>query len=267
MKSFPLIGLLLILENLIWSEDQDAQEFSIMPIPSYSGETCVAFLDIYGFKRLMERGIKAEEALDKFYSTIFRVNRDFDDSQMNVRKIRSLIVSDCSVVFVDNTGLTQDEISDVKMVLRFVQKVNQELLVSSGSLSILTTCSVDYGPFKYEDRIEFEGLGKDYFFGKPYVAAFLDNEKLRNRPGYCRVIRKNLEISEISRNVPPLSLLETDGDYYYFYWMLNSLSELASFKRQYEDVSESTYRNMGTLLRSFKNSARHPAYSDAPSQS
>jgi hypothetical protein len=233
-----------------------------VPIPSYSGETCVAFLDIYGFKKLMERGIKAEEALDKFYSTVFRINRDFNEIGINARKIRSLVVSDCSVIFVDNTGLTQDKVEDVKTVLRFVQKVNQELLVIDGSRSILTTCSADYGRFKYEDRIEFEGIGKDFFFGQPYVAAFLDNEKLKNKPGYCRIIGKNLRTLDDNLTIFPLSLLKTEGDYYYFYWMLNNLDELGSFQRRYEDVSESTYRNTAALLRSLGSSAGRSESSD-----
>lgn len=223
-----------------------------MPIPSYSGETCVGFLDISGFKKMMERGVRAERTLNKFYNTIFRVGSQFNVARSNTVKVRSLVVSDCAVIFIDNNELVQDRVRDLQTILRFIQRVNRDLVTSRGGLSIMTTCSIDYGRFKYEDRIEFRGIGKDYFFGQPYVKAFLDNEKLKSKPGYCRALRRNLNIPNNYRTSPPLSLLETEEDYHYFYWMLNSLDELPSFKREYEDISQSVYTKMVSLLREFE---------------
>ena len=76
-----------------------------MPVPSYSGETCVGFLDISGFRKMMERGVKAEKTLNKFYSTIFRIGSEFNIAESNTVKVRSLVVSDCAVIFVDNGGI------------------------------------------------------------------------------------------------------------------------------------------------------------------
>ena len=133
-------------------------------------------------------------------------------------------------------------------VLNFVQRVNRDLIAQNPNPPIMTTCSVDYGRFKYQDRIEFRGIGKNYFFGQPYVNAFLDNEELKNRPSYCRILRKRLPISDNHRGNHPFSLLEREGNYNYFYWMVNSLEELVLFREQYEDISKSLYPRIVSLL-------------------
>lgn len=224
-----------------------------MTIPNYSGETCVAFIDISGFRNMMERGIKAERALDKFYNTVFRTakTREFNSKESNLPKIRSLVVSDCAVVFVDNSRLRKNKMRDLSLLLRFIQNVNRTLIASYSNPSIMTTCSIDYGRFKYQDRIEFEGIGKDYFYGEPYVNAFLDNERLKRKPGHCRVLRKNLKILQIHRQDFPFSLLKREGNYNYFYWMLDNLDGFALFKREYEGLSQSVYTGMISLLKRF----------------
>ena len=200
---------------------------------------------------MIERGIKPERALDKFYSTIFRICSEFNSISTNTTKLRSLIVSDCAVIFVDNTRMRMNKMRDLGFALRFIQRVNRALISQNPIPSIMTTCSLDYGRFRYEDRIEFEGLGKDYFFGAPYVNAFLDNEKLKNRPGYCRILRKNLQVSDDNRTNYPFLLLERKGNYNYFYWMLDNLNALARFKRQYDKVLQSTYTGLTSLLQNF----------------
>lgn len=223
-----------------------------MPIPSYSGKTCVAFLDISGFKKMMERGIKAESALNKFYNTVFRSVGEFNSPRLDTIKIRSLVVSDCAVIFIDNMHMRENGMRDLRATLKFIQRVNRALTNPHPNPSIMTTCSIDYGRFKYQDRIEFEGIGKDYFFGEPYVNAFLDNEKLKNKPGFCRVLRKNLQISDDNRRTHPFSLLEREGSFNYFYWMLDSLNALERFKREYENVLQSIYTELTSLLQSFR---------------
>jgi hypothetical protein len=225
-----------------------------MPIPNYSGQTCVAFLDVSGFKQMMKRGIKAEIALNKFYNTIFRVSGDFRTLNNRITgdidpiRISSLVVSDCAVVFVDNQRKPEDKARDLESILNFILQINRDLISDSTGPRIMTTCSIDYGYFKYQERIEFENLGKEYFYGQPYVNAFLDNEDLKNKPGYCRILKKNLMVQENLRTHFPYSLLEDNGNYYYFYWMLDNPDETANFKREYKNLSQDVYEKMAALL-------------------
>jgi len=200
----------------------------------------------------MERGIRAEETLNKFYNTIFVIGSEFNPSPSvraaNTGHVRSLVVSDCAVIFVDNIQLGKNKMRDLESVLRFVKRVNQALITPNPSPPIMTTCSIDYGRFKYQDRIEFRGIGKAYFFGQPYVNVFLDNEKLKNKPGYCRILRNRLRTPDNLRRNHPFSLLQREENYNYFYWMLDSLDHLPQFKRRYEDISQSVYPQMISLL-------------------
>jgi hypothetical protein len=225
-----------------------------MPISDYSGQTCVAFLDISGFRQMMKRGIKAEVALNKLYNTIYRVSGSLRTLNNSIRKdpdpikISSLVVSDCAVVFVDNQRKPEDKARDLEFILRFILQINRDLISDAPGPRIMTTCSIDYGYFKYQERIEFEGLDKEFFYGQPYVNAFLDNEGLKNKPGHCRILKKNLEVQENLRTHFPCSLLEESGDYYYFYWMLDNPEEIANFKLEYENLSQSLYEKIAIFL-------------------
>lgn len=222
-----------------------------MPIPSYAErETYVAVLDISGFKEMMKRGIKAEEALNKFYNTVYSVQRNFlriCKSRNDLLPVNTIVVSDCVVLFSRNSRRAQDKVKGLRSILEFIQRVNCRLVTSISSPAIMTTCSIAYGKFKYEDRIEIKGITKDYFVGWSYVKAFEDNEygEPRIRPVECRILRDNLSVPESIHKTedPILSLLKKTRKYYYFYWMLGSPDDLKSFKREYKDA----YRLKGQL--------------------
>lgn len=200
---------------------------------------------------MMQRGVKAKETLNKFYNTIFRTVKYFNKAKrLGELKVRGLVVSDCTVIFIDNARSSQDRIRDLRSILRVIQRVNESLITPNDGPSIMTTCSVDYGDFEYQNRIEFRGIEKDYFYGRPYINAFLDNEKLKNKPCYCRVLKKNLEIPDDSRATPPLSLLKAEDDYNYFYWMLSNLDDLERFERRYKDIRQSVYPKLISLMQS-----------------
>lgn len=201
----------------------------------------MAFLDISGFQEMMRREYSAVKALNQFYNTVFGINRGFNRSKhRNMTKVRSLVVSDCAVIFVDNKHLDRDNVRDLQSILRFIQQVNQDLIKET-NLPMMTTCSIAYGRFKYRNRFELEGISREFFMGWPYVRAFLDNEyeEPKIRPGQCRLLRRNLEVNIEPITDPPFSLLEGIGDrkYYYFYWMLPNLKHLTQFEREYENAS------------------------------
>jgi hypothetical protein len=226
-----------------------------MTIREYSGKTYVAFLDLSGFKEMMKRQEQAANALDRFYNTIYHVGRGFTRANISSRllEVNEIVVSDCAILFSRNGEGEQDKIDGLRSVLSFIQQVNRYLISSTQSL--MATCVVDYGNFRYEDRIEFDGIGKDCFVGQPYLNAFLDNElgSPRIQPGQCRLLRKNLPTNVESTTDMPLSLLHGSNDqkYYYFYWMLDNLDVLQRFERDYRDTYQLKYTGMISVLKRY----------------
>jgi hypothetical protein len=210
-----------------------------MPIRRYEGETYVAFMDLSGFKEMMKRIEQAANSLDHFYDTVYRVARQFTqkDVKQGILPVNAIVVSDSAIIFSRNSPAEHDKIAGLRSILSFIQKVNLKLIVDA---SLMTTSVIDYGRFKYDDRVEFEGIGKDYFVGQPYIDAYLNNEngKPRIQPGQCRLLKDNL-----SKN------------YYYFYWMLSGLGRnfeiLHRFKQDYADTYQLKYRGMISVLKKY----------------
>ena len=58
----------------------------------------------------------------------------------------------------------------------------------------MLTTSIAYGHFRYQERIEFEGIEKNALYGSAYVSAYLDNDfgTPKIQPGQCRILVENL---------------------------------------------------------------------------
>ncbi len=134
-----------------------------MPLQPYSGEAFVAFLDISGFKELMKQNNRALKALNKLYQTGF-------DLINNGGGIEGLFVSDCGFLFVENTD---DACADFKKLIEGIKRINRTMLADS----FTTVASVAFGQFKYQDKLEIEGIEKNAIYGGAYVEALLDLEK------------------------------------------------------------------------------------------
>jgi len=240
-------------------------------IKNYTGKTFVAVLDVSGFKEMMKIRDRAESALGKFYSTIYIVGRNFLNtcSHEDFLEVNAIVVSDCAVIFSRNVNPAnqhaqiQDKTKGLRSILAFIQRINQRL-IDSGPESgepIMTTCSIAYGNFKYEDRIELYEVSKNYFLGHGYVNAFLDNESKtpRIQPGQCRLLKQDLDLPDnFPINAPrPLSLLEPTDEYYYFHWMLPNLESLRQFKKDYEDTYQLKYAGMIKVLQKYSSRTRN----------
>ena len=218
---------------------------------SYEGETCVAYLDISGFKEFMKKEEKAARVLDKFYTTLFTKTKNFSrsvDGRTSLVRMKSIVVSDCAIIFVDNSRcVSQDRIRDLRIILRFIQKVNRALIMGP-NVRIMTTCTIAYGKFKYMRRFEFDDISKEYFVGWPYVKAFLDNEsgEPRIQPGECRILQENLHVRIPEDSV--FSLLERTDKHYYFYWMLDNPTNITPFKKEYKKAYSALYNRLMDLL-------------------
>lgn len=216
-------------------------------VKDYHGDTCVAFLDVSGFKREVKADINlAASTLNKFYQKIYDVCLSINEinKPTSFPKVNMIVASDCAVVFSRtskrrNTSLTTRKIRILKVILDFIQQVNCLFIDPSSPPAILTTCSVAYGLFVYQDKRELSDLRKNCFLGTPYMEAFMDNEELKFQPGYSRLLRKRLDLrlSDLPKN-KPFSLLTEQNQYWYFYWMLDNLNYLQDFEREYQEACQ-----------------------------
>lgn len=222
-----------------------------MPISTFYGQTFVAFLDISGFKKLMENGRRAWKALDTLYRYGWRV------LQENEREVEGLFISDSGILFVRNC---QDEKTSLKSLLAVLKEVNEKMLQED---FILTT-SIAYGEFRYQRRIEFEGIEKAPIYGNAYVSAFLDNEngKPKIQPGQCRIVKENLpiEIEDVLEGdgsqdeiLHLVKKRNDDRNHYYFYWMVEEPWEIDRFERHYTDAYNLKYAGMLKALKGEEN--------------
>lgn len=139
-------------------------------IKRYEGKTFVGFIDISGFKNMMEEEDLAKRVLSKFYSTVYEVGKTFrerDSARERLHEVNAIVVSDCAVVFSRNENPADvpsqlpDMVKGLRSILEFIKKINQGLIGVQPTESdkpdppIMTTCSIAYGKFKYENRIGF----------------------------------------------------------------------------------------------------------------
>ncbi|MCJ7631975.1 hypothetical protein MUP77_06225, partial [Candidatus Bathyarchaeota archaeon] len=134
-------------------------------------------------------------------------------------------------------------------MLQFIKRVNLAFINREPS-SFMTTCSIAYGGFKFENRRDSEYIRKNCLRGPAYVEAYLDNEKEseKMKPGKCRLLKRGLSI-DLGQN-SEFALLEKERQYFYYYWMLNNSNEISPFKQKYDQTYEEMYDKLMRLLRS-----------------
>ncbi len=218
-----------------------------MSIEPIDKDTFVAFLDISGFKELMKDEKKALKALGRLYQY------GYDVLQENNRRVEGLFISDCGILFVRNC---QDKKICLRYLLAVIKKINEKMLEHN----VMLTTSIAHGHFKYQDRLEFEGIEKNLFYGNAYLAAFLDNEngKPKIQPGQCRIVKKNLpkdvvEALEDDYNQDEFLQLvrrrNNDDKHNYFYWMVENPSEIDGFEERYRGAYNLKFEGMLSALK------------------
>lgn len=210
-----------------------------MPINNYEGETFVAFLDISGFKEMMQNG-RAAEALNCFYNAGFRTVR-------NRNRVEGIFISDCGVLFVRNNQNNLNHADDLESIIEVIREIN-EIMIRNG---FMLTTSIAYGDFKYQERIEFTGIQKNLIVGNAYLEAFLDNEngKPKIQPGQCRLLEKNLPNRLINERFRMVRKRNENDKHYYYYWMVSAPNEIDRFEEEYKDTYNLKYAGMLNVLK------------------
>ncbi|MDD4899255.1 MAG: hypothetical protein PHT31_06370 [Candidatus Omnitrophica bacterium] len=217
-----------------------------MPITNFEGNTFVAFLDISGFKEMVKHQEKAWLALDRFYQLGYNILRRQNDE---FPRVDGLFISDCGILFAREGNSVQNQLSSL---LSKIEKINKGMLEED----VMLTTSIAFGPFKYQERIEFSGIEKNPVFGSAYIAAYLDsaNGKPAIQPGQCRILMENLpnEVigfiengqQEITRRIQRVGT-----KHYFFYWNVRSPHDIEGFIQRYHDSYNLKYSGMLKALK------------------
>jgi len=222
-----------------------------MPISNYDGNTFVAFLDISGFRELMGDERKAWKALDRLYEYGYEIL----SGQGDERRVDGIFVSDSGVLFVRRNNQIPRTSDDLVSLLIVLRRINKRMLDNG----FMLTTSIAYGRFRYQERIEFRGIGKNAVYGNAYVSAFFDNEngKPRIQPGQCRMIERDLPSQTKNRIAQTQSdnifgmikKREGDSKHYYYYWMVDHCNEIEGFEQEYKDTYSLKYAGMLKALK------------------
>lgn len=204
----------------------------------FDGQTFVAFIDISGFKEMMNNNNnRAWTALDTFYNAGYRELYHYG------RDIGGIFVSDCGVLFWGN-DLGNSSIEDKKIALKSllssIKNINREMSFQD---FILTT-SIAYGYFRFQRRIETEYIRKNPIYGNAYLTSYLDNAKgtPKIQPGQCRIVTKDIP-SDIL-DIQFLRRRSSNDKHYYYYWMVNNEDDINGFEEDYKDSYNLKYRGM-----------------------
>lgn len=232
-------------------------------VDSYWGETYVAYLDISAFSEMTKDLDSARKVLDCFFSTIYNL---CERHNTTLPKICMIVAFDCAVLFTRNQE-NSDRLNGLLKILTFFREANRQFILGNRSQPFVTTCSIAYGRFDYEDRTELADIRKNFVFGRPYLDAVLDQKggKPRIRAGECRLLkRKILRLGRL-RDESLLSLVLKRGNCRYFYWMLDNPRQQDDFERDYSDAYKSkrpgNYLKMIQVLKRYVNHIceQHPS--------
>jgi len=191
---------------------------------------------------------QAREALNKFYNEVYRFRMPYKRRDISENRVilNVISISDCAIIFSRNIRDNErDKIRGLTSLLSYIRFVNRSLIRSySNQPQLLTKCSICYGNFNFEIRDVEEGIDKEFLYGLAYLNAYIDTEI--NYPkldvGECRIIKRNLPNNiisilenqdEIINRSNVFSFLRDENNYYYFYWMLNNIEQLNTFKNEY----------------------------------
>jgi hypothetical protein len=228
-----------------------------MALSNFDGETFVAFIDISGFKKLMQKN-QAKNALDLFYKTGYNLIKD----QQSTHKIEGLFISDCGILFVNNLNDEPNLVQDLTSLLQMINTINRRML----NENFMLVSSIAYGKFKYQNRFEIQNIEKNAIYGDAYVDVVTDIEGNYRKiePGECRLIAKSLppDIKEIIENQSAdmfnlVKRKKNRDNYYYYYWMCETENDIERINRDYHKSTDAKYDIILKSLKQGRNSARY----------
>lgn len=202
-----------------------------MPLRPFNGRTFVAFIDISGFKLMMQKNDEAMKALTRFYQAGY----DCIDENGSVQ---GFFVSDCGILFSDGIDF-QTQLDDL---LSVIKNINRRML----NHGLMLTTSIAYGYFSYSNKLEFEGIGKNPIYGQAYLDAYLDsaNGKPKIEPGQSRLLLNSLSENQIEDILMNPFLIKKGRSHVHFYWNLEQPEHVTAFEIKYRDAYSRKFQGM-----------------------
>ncbi len=207
-----------------------------MPIRPFSGNTFVAFIDISGFKLMMNNNEIALQALTQFYQAGY-------DALDENGSVQGFFVSDCGILFSDH----HDSTIQMHELLLAIKHINRRMLAHD----IMLTTSICYGHFSYTSKLEFQGIDKNPIYGDAYLNAYLDNAngKPKIEPGQCRILLQGMEEDQITQLMNNQFLQRRGHSHLYYYWNLNNTRHVQAFESRYKDSYNRKFLGMIEALK------------------
>lgn len=192
----------------------------------------MAFLDLCGFRVMMNTPKKAEAILDEFFRTVYE---EVGNSRQRTEVVDCIVVSDCAVAFArtensehdDLNGTNRGNIEAQRLVslLEFVERVAVRMITREVALK----GSIMYGPLKYLQTVAGPGRVKAKFLGKAYLNAYVDVERGLPELGLGQIrIGPRSKIKNLLDHHPEFYTryrIHPKKGNFYLYWMLRSLGE------------------------------------------
>ncbi len=202
---------------------------------NFDGQTWVAFSDLCGLKAMYEKDIeKAAQALNKFYNIVY-------DLQQFNNSINSIVVSDCSVLWLDRPNCT-DELS---ILLERVKELHQQMLPE-----YLIRTTIAYGHFKYQGRLEMPRIRKNMIVGGAYLDAYANNDKVDL--GAIVIVRlpdgsnyNNLRVGNEYKNVIKANFPK--NGFYEYCWSLREKNQIKDFLDKRKKIENSVFQKLKEL--------------------
>jgi hypothetical protein len=121
----------------------------------------------------------------------------------------------------------------------------------------MLTTSISYGRFKYDGKIEFNGIEKNAVYGDAYVKSFLDAEKGKPKlqPGQCRIVKENLP--SIINFDDFEFITRSTTKHCYYYWNLQHKEQIPAFEREYNNSYNRKYDGMRNALKLFNGNSNN----------
>ena len=191
-----------------------------MSLKNFNGKTFVAFIDISGFKNMMQKQ-KAGEALQKFYSIGYKTLSEYS-------YISGVFISDCGILYHNSPNDQAQE--KFTQMLNVIAAMNKQMLEAN----YLLTTSVAYGDFEYKDKIELPNMTKNSFHGNAYLDAYMDNEHgtPKIKAGECRVLISD-DIKELNTSSQNIKKTKT---HYNYYWMLQENQTIEQYEQNVRKI-------------------------------
>lgn len=234
-----------------------------MGIYNFEGETYVAFIDISGFKHMMNDKERVADVVYKFYQSGYNILKKYlYGDERKQAEIQGIFVSDCGILFINRNHQDFDiDLEKKRDSLNLLLNVIKEMNIRMIDIDVMLTTSIAYGSLKCTEKLEFKGISKNPFYGDAYLSAFLDNEshQIKIQPGECRIVIENLPNDLISKesklNYENFKLLKQGKKktHYYFYWMLKEKSKMSEIDKKLSKLKDKWYKTIAKLIKAYLN--------------